>query len=291
MLPLSKEKPARPTQSKTKRAPSKRRQIPWRNCLPPWQQTTSPRGSRKSARTAPSCFERPSQPRRETRFSHGQNAQSEAKVQKCEEQLRQAEASLKSAHAEKKLRAESSTGKRSPQTATGGCRYAIVLRGPNRSSSCGGMRRRLRGAGQKGKNGALRQPPQNSPGDCEVGKPSLGSPPGQQRAHFGGGGEVWWGWVIGGDTPWGSRGPPRALPSPPTTPANPVAPGRRAPASQRYSEGHRHTEHPQPRCPKFNARLRNNVVPRERRGLKAWLCAFTLFSSREVGPEQILPCQ
>ena len=34
------------------------------------------RGPRKPARTAPSCFERPSQPGGETRFGHGQNAQS-----------------------------------------------------------------------------------------------------------------------------------------------------------------------------------------------------------------------
>ena len=42
------------------------------------QRRPSPRGPRKPARTAPSCLERPSQPGSETRFSHGQNAQSQS---------------------------------------------------------------------------------------------------------------------------------------------------------------------------------------------------------------------
>ena len=119
--------------------------------------------------------------------------------------------------------------------------------------------------GQKGTTRPLRQPPRNSPGDCKVGQPSLGGPSGQQRAHFGGGGELWWGWGIG------SKGPPRAL-NPPTHscksggPCATSKPARRAPTSQRHSEGHRHTEHPQPGCP--DATLKSDIVPQEHRGLK-----------------------
>ena len=99
------------------------------------QRRPSPRGPRKPARTAPSCLERPSKPGSETRFSHGQNAQSQGQGAEARRTTPPAEASLYAAHAEEE-EAESSTGKCGPKTAgtpPGGCSYAIVLRGQQRS--------------------------------------------------------------------------------------------------------------------------------------------------------------
>ena len=59
---------------------------------------------------------------------------------------------------------------------------------------------------------------------------------------------MWWGWIIGGDTPWGSRGPSRAFPPTTTKPRSPCAAcaprksARRTDTPKRYSQRHRDSE-------------------------------------------------
>ena len=197
------------------------------------QRRPSPRGPRKSVRTAPSCTERPSQPGGETRFSHGKNAQSQSQSAEVRGTTPPGGRILVRCPCRRRggqLRAEGSPRKCGPKTAgspPGGCRYAIVLRGHKRSdryvtamrpSGHGGMRRRLRGAGQKGTNRPICLPQENSPGDSQIGQSSVSGQASQQCKHSAGCGEEWWGWILGGNTTWGSRGPPRALqPSPATS--------------------------------------------------------------------------
>ena len=126
------------------------------------------------------------------------------------------------------------------------------------------MRRRLRGASQKGQSRSLRQSQENSPGDCKASEPSPCCAAGKQRAHSAGCGEEWWGWILGGDTTWGSRGPPRALQPPsaasksckPHAACAPPEPARRKSRSEGDTEGHGDTEPAQ----RANARLE---FPRE----------------------------
>ena len=278
------------------------------------QRRPSQRGPRKSARTAPSCIERPSQPGSETRFSHGENAQSQsqgAEMRRTTPPGGSIFAVCPCRRRRGQLRAESSTGKCCPKTARtppGGCSYAIVLRGHQRSdryvkavrpSGHGGRRRRLRGAGQKGPNRPLQLPTQNSPGDCEIGEPSFGGTLGEQRQHFAGRGEEWWGWIIGRDTPWGSRGPPRALPPPTTKSRRPCATrvspesARRTCRSQRNCERHGHTKPAQCADARLKLPRENTQSPanshrhpqkrleifRKPSLLKIWLCLLLVLSS------------
>ena len=182
-----------------------------------------------------------------------------AKVEKCQEQLRQAEASLKAAHAEEEeanseLKAAQENAVPKSELPPGDAAMQLLSDDitdlTDMLKQCGllavaACEGRLRGASKKGQSGTLRQPPQNSPGDCEVGEPSSRCETRKQRAHSAGCGEEWWGWILGGDTTWGSRGPPRALPTPPppnpaapVTPLTPQNPARRA-RTQRNHEGRR----------------------------------------------------
>ena len=157
----------------------------------------------------------------------------EAKVQKCEEQLRQAEASLKSAHAEKEeasseLKTAQENAVPNSQNPPWGmplcnCPPTILTDLTDMLKQCGllavaAVEDASEAQAKKARTGPYDNPPQNSQGDCKVGKSSVGGPVGKQCAHFGGSGEEWWGWVIGGDTPWGCRSPPTAPPPPPTQP-------------------------------------------------------------------------
>ena len=149
-----------------------------------WLAAVSCHGQR---RPSPSCTQRPSQWRRELDSAMDRVRNAKAKVQKCEKQLRQAETSLQSAEEEEEEEEEEANSelKAAQENAVPKqpeLRYAIVLRGPNRSdryveavqpSGCGGMRRRLRGAGQKGQNRTLRLPPQNSREIAKLANPAL----------------------------------------------------------------------------------------------------------------------
>ena len=233
------------------------------------QRRPSPRGSRKPTRTAPSCLERPPQPGCETGLSHGKAAKSQSQGREMSRATPPGGSLFENCACRRRrsqLRVEGSTRECGPQARTppGGCSYAIVIRRHSgldryvtavRPSGCGGMRRRLRGASQKGQSRSLRQPQENSPGDCQVGQPGPCCQTGKQRAHFAGCGEEWWGWVLAGNTTWGSRGPPRAL-QPPAPKSCHAPDSARRKGSQRYREGHRN---PEPgKC--ANARL---VPPRE----------------------------
>ena len=154
-----------------------------------------------------------------------------AKVEKCpQEQLRQAEASLKAAHAEEEeanseLKAAQENAVPKSELPPGDA--AMQLSSEDTSDltdmlkQCGLLAVAAcedaseAQAKKLGQSGTLRQPPQNSPGDCKAGEPSSRCETGKQRAYSSGCGEEWWGWVLGGNTTWGSRGPPRAL-QPPT---------------------------------------------------------------------------
>ena len=106
-----------------------------------------------------------------------------AKVQKCEEQLRQADASLYAAHAEEEeasselKAAQENAVPKQLELPPGDAAMQLSSEDINdltdmlkRPSSHGGMRRRLRGACQKGPNRPLRLPTENSPGDCKISK-------------------------------------------------------------------------------------------------------------------------
>ena len=108
---------------------------------------------------------------------------------------------------------------------------------------------------KKARVGPYDNPKKNSPGDCQVGQPSPCCQIGKQRAHSAGCGEEWWGWILGGNTTWRSRGPPRAL-QPPTPKSRHATDPARRKGTQGNREGHRHTE--PGKC--ANARL---VPPRE----------------------------
>ena len=225
---------------------------------------SSPRGSRNSVGPAPSCTERPPQPGSETRFSHGKNAQSQsqgAEMRRTTPPGGSFFASCPCRRRRGQLRAEGSTGKCCPQTARtppGGCSYAIVLRGhkrPNRyvkavrPSSHGRMRRRLRGACQKGSNRPLWVPQKTPREIAKLANPALVARLAnsvsilQDAVKNGGDGSLEE--TLPGD-PEALRG--LSNPPPPPNPAAPVSPfpppesARRKGRSQRDSEGHRDTE-------------------------------------------------
>ena len=220
------------------------------------QRRPSPRGSRKPTRTAPSCLERSPQPGGKTGLSHGKAEKGQSQGREMSRATPPGGSLFENCICRRRrrsqLRVEGSPRKCGPKARTppGGCSYAIVIRRHSgfdryvtavRPSGCGGMRRRLRGASQKGQSRSLRQPQENSPGDCQVGQPGAGCQTGKQRAHFAGCGEEWWGWVLTGNSTWGSRGPPRALHPPAPKSCHAPASARRK-GSQRHSEGHRNPE-------------------------------------------------
>ena len=90
---------------------------------------SSPRGLRKPTGPAPSCPERPSQPRGETRFSHGQSAQSQSQGAEVRRTTPPGGSLFELCPCRRRrsqLRVESCTGERSPKTARtppGGCCY------------------------------------------------------------------------------------------------------------------------------------------------------------------------
>ena len=135
-----------PRQSKKKRAHTpKESRIPGETACHVGKRRPSQRGLRKSTRTAPSCAERPSQPRGKARFSHGQNAQSRGQgpevrratppggsfFEICPCRKRRSQLKL--------LRAEGRTRKCGPQTAgtpPGGGRYYCPPRTSQISQIC-----------------------------------------------------------------------------------------------------------------------------------------------------------
>ena len=146
----------------------------------------SPRGPRKPTRTAPSCPQRPSQPGSETRFCHGQDAESQSQGREMPRTTPPGGSIFESCPCRRRrgqLRVESSPGKCSPQVRTppGGCSYAIVIRGHfglNRyvkaaPSGCGGMRRRLEAQTKKARVGPYDNPRKTPREIAKLANPAL----------------------------------------------------------------------------------------------------------------------
>ena len=184
-----------------------------------------------------------------------------AKVQKCEEQLRQGEASLYAAHAEEEeasselKAAQENAVPKQPELPPGDAAMQLSSENINDLTDmlkqCGLLATAACEDASEAHAKKARTGPYNCPQKTprEIpNKSSFGGKIGKQRQHSAGCGEEWWGWIVGRDTPWGSRGPPRAIPPPTTKPSRPCAANtppdsaRRTNRPQRDSEGHGDTE-------------------------------------------------